>query len=131
MAIQKPHRTSQITFRIVLSMPVPRWTHCALSRLSFFLPYLKLAEQHLGGAGHVLDGLLERLSVVLGRPLEPADLLDILARCGPDVLVGDVLGVRRAQGLDAAAHACEGTPPPPQLPRRQPPRTAGQARLSS
>src|ERR1700734_1040505 len=114
MASQNPHKTNQITFRIVLSMPVPRWTRCALSRLSFFLPYLKLAEQDLGGAGHVLDGLLERLSVVLGRALEPADLLDILARCGPDVLVGDVLGVGRAQGFDAAAHAPEATSPPRQ-----------------
>ncbi len=69
------------------------------------LPYLKLAEQHLGGAGHRLHGLLERLRVVLGRALEPADLLDVLEGCGPDVLVGHVIGVGRAQGLDAAAHS--------------------------
>src|SRR5215469_12178533 len=46
----------------------------------------------------------ERLCVMRGRRPEPADLPDVLQRGGPDVVVGHVLGIRLAQGLDAATH---------------------------
>ena len=39
--------------------------------LVILLPYLKLGEQHLGGAGHRVHGLLERLRVVLGGRWNP------------------------------------------------------------
>jgi putative Mg2+ transporter-C (MgtC) family protein len=66
--------------------------------------HLKLVKQGGRRGGHLTDGPLERLGVMPGRGPESADLAHVLQGGGPDVLVGDPLGVRRAQGLDAAAH---------------------------
>jgi hypothetical protein len=46
----------------------------------------------------------ERLGVVPGGRAEAADLPHVLQRGGADVVLGDQLGVRRAEGLDASAH---------------------------
>src|SRR5580700_6697251 len=105
MAIQNPQSTSQMMFRMNLSMSTPRWAVPVSCPAPVPLPYLKPGEQHRRRLGHVLHGLLEGFRVVLGRALEPADLLHILPRRRLDVLVGDLFGVRRAQCLDAAAHA--------------------------
>src|SRR5215469_6920490 len=59
--------------------------------------------------GDLVDGLLERGGVVRRRGAEPADLPDVLQRGRPDILVGHLLSVRRAQGLNAPAHGPERT----------------------
>jgi putative Mg2+ transporter-C (MgtC) family protein len=66
--------------------------------------HLKLIKQGGRRRRHFGHGPLKRLCVMPGRGPEPADLAHVLKRGGPDVLVGDPLGVRRAQCLNAAAH---------------------------
>jgi membrane-associated protein len=67
----------------------------------------EVVEEALAGAGHRIDGRLERGGVVRCRSAEAGDLADVL-ECGrPDVVAGDRLGEGRAQGLDAAAHAVQ------------------------
>jgi hypothetical protein len=65
---------------------------------------LKLVEQVLGGRGDGGNGLLEGLGVMAGRSAESTDLPDVLERGGTDIGIGDVLGERLAESLDAAAH---------------------------
>jgi hypothetical protein len=56
-----------------------------------------------------IDGRVERIRVVRGWLAEPADLAHVLQRRRPDVVPGDVLDVRLAQGLDTPAHRPEPT----------------------
>ncbi len=65
---------------------------------------LELAEQGRRGGRDGVDRVAERLGVVPGGRAETADLPDVLQRGGTDFLVGHLLGVRRAEGLDASAH---------------------------
>src|SRR5215472_15298962 len=67
--------------------------------------HLELVKQFLRGCGDRGDSLVERLGVMAGRRPEAADLADVLERGGPDVGVGDLLGVGLAECLNAAAHA--------------------------
>jgi hypothetical protein len=64
-----------------------------------------------GAAGQGVDRVAERLGVVPGGRAEPADLPHILERGGADIVVGHLLGVRRAEGLDASAHVSDRTTP--------------------
>lgn len=66
---------------------------------------LEAVEKFLGRNGHGLHGLVEHLAVVNGRGAEPGDLADVLQGRGPDVLVGDLGGGGRTEGLDAAEEA--------------------------
>ena len=70
----------------------------------------QVVEQVLGGGGDRGDRVLECLRVVAGRGAEPADLPYVLEGSGPDVCVGDLLGVGLAECLYAAAHASDVTP---------------------
>src|SRR5581483_4162200 len=70
---------------------------------------LELVEEGGGGRGHGVDRVVEGRGIVAGGGAETADLPDVLQGGGPDVLVGDLLGVRRAEGLDASAHASDRT----------------------
>src|SRR5271166_2891408 len=65
---------------------------------------LELAEQGRRGGRDGVDRVTERLGVVPGGRAETADLPDVLQRGGTDFLVRHLLGVRRAEGLDASAH---------------------------
>src|SRR5712671_4740505 len=67
-------------------------------------PDLELAEQRRGGDRDGVDRVTERLCVVRGGRAETADLTHVLQRGRADVVVGHLLGVRRAQGFDASAH---------------------------
>src|SRR5215469_17600252 len=71
--------------------------------------HLEMVEQVLGGGGDRSDGVLERRYVVAGRGAEPAHLADVLERGGPHIGIGDVLGVRLAEGFDTAAHETDPT----------------------
>jgi hypothetical protein len=90
-------------------------------------PDLQMVQQGGGGGRHGVHGGPEGFGVVPGRSAETADLPDVLQGGGADVLVSDLLGVGRAEGLDAAAHnptvrhvlSCAEPPGPPGL-------TAGQ-----
>src|SRR5580658_1809967 len=64
----------------------------------------QLAEQGGGGGRDGVHGVAERLGVVPGRGAEAADLPYVLERGGADVVLGNQLGVGRAEGLDASAH---------------------------
>ena len=55
-------------------------------------------------AATAVDGRVEDLAVVRGGGAEAADLADVLEGGGADVLVVDLVGHRRAEGLDASAH---------------------------
>src|SRR5919199_5175314 len=66
--------------------------------------HLQPVQKSMRGRRHRGDGRVERLGVVRGRPPEPRDLADVLERRRLDVVGGHLVGVRRAQGLDAAAH---------------------------
>src|SRR5690242_2430336 len=70
---------------------------------------LELVEEGGGGLGYGVDRVAEGLGVVAGGGAEAADLPDVLQGGGPDVRVGDLLGVGRAEGLDASAHASDRT----------------------
>src|SRR5689334_10028351 len=72
-------------------------------------PDLELVEQGRSGGRDRVDRVAERLGVMPGWGTETADLTHVLQRGGVDILVGHPLGVRRAQGLDASAHASDGT----------------------
>src|SRR5690348_7332264 len=78
--------------------------------------HLDGGEQTRRGGGDLVDGRLERGGVPRGGSAESADLPDILQRGCTDVSVGHLFGVRRAQGLDTAAH----TSHPMQYFRRSP-----------
>jgi hypothetical protein len=68
-----------------------------------------MVEQRRGGGRYGVDRLAEGLGVMPGGRAEAADLADVLQRGGTDVVVGYLLGVGRAKGLDASAHAFDGT----------------------
>jgi 8-oxo-dGTP diphosphatase len=72
-------------------------------------PDLEVVEQRGGGGGHCVDRMAERLSVMPGRRAKAADLAHVLQRGGADIVVGNLLGVGRAKGLDAPAHGYDGT----------------------
>jgi putative Mg2+ transporter-C (MgtC) family protein len=67
--------------------------------------HLKLIKQGSRRGGHLGHRPLKCLCVMPGRGPESTDLAHVLERGGADVVVGDLLGVRRAQSLNAAAHA--------------------------
>jgi hypothetical protein len=67
-------------------------------------------EQPAGRGRDLLDGTVEGVGVTRGRGTEAADLPHVLQGGGTDVGVGHLVGVRGAQGLDAAAHTFDGTP---------------------
>src|ERR1700679_2516159 len=79
---------------------------------------LERFEQTGGRGRDLLDRGVERSRVAGGRGPEAADLPHVLERGGPHVLVGDVLGVRGPQGLDASAHNGSLTPGHKILPTR-------------
>src|SRR6267154_12897 len=72
-------------------------------------PDFQLVQQGRGGGRDRVHGVAERLGVMPGRRAEAADLPDVLQGGGADVVVGDLLGVRRAKGFDATAHISDGT----------------------
>ena len=74
------------------------------AKLPLRSPDLQLAEQVRGGGRDRVDRVGERLGVVPGRGAEAADLPHVLQRGSADVVVSDVLGVGRAERLDASAH---------------------------
>lgn len=69
------------------------------------MPYFELAQEGAGCLRDGVDRLIERLGVVRGRDAEPADLPDVLERCGSHVILRDTLRIGRPQRLDAPAHA--------------------------
>jgi hypothetical protein len=58
-----------------------------------------------GGLCDLVNSPVERLGVMPGGGAETADFPDILQGRGPHVIVGDLLGVRRAEGLNGTAHS--------------------------
>src|ERR1700728_2490338 len=105
-------------FQSVMSVPsVRRMKTCgsppgtSASSSGRALPaHFEVVEQVSGRLGHGRDSLLERLCVMAGRGAESADLPYVLERGGTHIGVGRVLGVRLAEGLDAAAHNRDVTP---------------------
>src|ERR1035441_9554344 len=74
-------------------------------------PDLQVVEQRGGGGRDGVDRVTERLGVVPGGRAETADLPHVLQRGGADIVVGHLLGVGRAKGLDAPAHSYDRTWP--------------------
>src|ERR1039458_9735300 len=74
-------------------------------------PDLQMVEQRGGGGRDGVDRVTERLGVVPGGRAETADLPHVLQRGGADIVVGHLLGVGRAKGLDAPAHSYDRTWP--------------------
>ncbi len=72
--------------------------------------HFEVIEQVLGSRCDRGDGMLERLGIVTGRSSETADLPDVLKRGRADVGVGNLLGIRLSECLDAAAHGTDVTP---------------------
>jgi len=68
-------------------------------------PQHQVVEQVPGHCGYLLDSGIEDRGVRSRRGSHPGDFADVLQRSGMDIFIRDLLGVRRAQRLDASAHA--------------------------